>query len=649
MGDKVPVATTETRREDAELVRAAQAGGKRAFEELVERHFGMVYTIAYSRLGHRETAEDLAQEVFLRAYLYLDRLQIPDRFAGWLVRVTHNLANDWMRNRRRASGLVPMVSMEEVRQDVPDEGGKKGPEKMHLEEQDKAVRDAIFALPTDLREIVMLHFAEGLSQKEIADRLEVHPATIGRRVKRALVRMKSSLEPILRESAPALRPPPTATLRAIALLGATAALSTNAKATLAEAAGGMAWFSSVMLSGSGGVSAGGTFGSLKTIGTAIITGGKIMGVGKGIAALVVAAALTAGGVHYLGKDKGPDKAEADVAETSADAAARLEQLGAVVDVRTSQDGEQYLEVKMLGPGYQREWKGGREGFKHLAALDNLRSLRVQDVDQFTDDEMPYLKRLPSLRSLYLVRTQVTDDGLARLKDLAGLEFLGIISNKLTDRALAHISGLRKLKSLRLDDSRISDKGLRKLKEDHVLDGLEFLVLSGTKITDAGLEHLDGLGNLKSLYLRDTQVTDRGLEQLSRLPRLEKLILSNTRVSDAGLTHLADLKDLWLLYLDNARITDRGVQQLTGLAKLSYLGLSGTAVTNAGLVHLAKLTKLEELGLGDCRVSDAGLQHLKGLTLLKTLYLNDTDVGPDGYAEIRRALPSCEIYGESPGK
>lgn len=65
----------EKRPEYAELLSAALEGNVRAFELLVERYFGTVYAIAYVRLKHRETAEDLTQEVFLRMFLYLEQIK----------------------------------------------------------------------------------------------------------------------------------------------------------------------------------------------------------------------------------------------------------------------------------------------------------------------------------------------------------------------------------------------------------------------------------------------------------------------------------------------------------------------------------------------------------------------------------------------
>lgn len=283
---------------DMELVRAARAGSALAFERLVEHYFGTVYAIAYARMKHCDTAEDLAQEVFLRAYLYLDSLSDPRRFSAWLCRITHNLAHDWCVRGQKASRLLPMVPLDDLHIDVSDSTAKGAREMMEAREQNDALREAIFRLPPDQREIVMLHFFEDLSMEQIAERFEVHPATISRHLKKALTSMKRSLKPILRDAAPMFRAPRRATVRTIAVIGAAWALSANTKTGIASAAGGKAWAASVSLgvkASTGATSS--ILGLLKTIPATLAAGGKIMGVGKAVGITLAAIAVAVGGTY----------------------------------------------------------------------------------------------------------------------------------------------------------------------------------------------------------------------------------------------------------------------------------------------------------------------------------------------------------------
>jgi hypothetical protein len=112
-------------------------------------------------------------------------------------------------------------------------------------------------------------------------------------------------------------------------------------------------------------------------------------------------------------------------------------------------------------------------------------------------------------------------------------------------------------------------------------------LDGTKLTDAGLAHLNELTRLRVLDLTDTQVTDAGLAHLTGLKGLQRLHLTGTKVTDAGLAHLTNLKRLTHLYLCDTGVTDAGLAHLKRLTGLQRLDLIGTKVTEAGVADLRK--------------------------------------------------------------
>lgn len=334
------------------------------------------------------------------------------------------------------------------------------------------------------------------------------------------------------------------------------------------------------------------------------------------------------------------KRQREVAETE------IKRLGGKIVTKTSENGRKRTEVNLFGPKYENVWTGGDEGIKYLKWLPNLTKLRIQDVEKFTDKGMEQLKDITSLESFILVRCNVSDEGLVYLKNMKNLEFLGLWNNdQFTNKSLDYIVGLAKLKSLRLDNAQITDNGIKKLKQHGTLNKLEFLVLSGTKITDAGLAHLQEMDNLKRLYLRETQTGDDGLKYLSGLTNLEAIILNDTKITGAGMVHLKGLKKLKLLYMQNTGITDNGLKQLKELTDLVQLWLGGTKITDAGLVHIRDLTNLQSVSLDSTGITDKGLAHLKLLTNLNELYLNQTNITIDGYLELNDALPDCQLYWE----
>ncbi len=222
---------------------------------------------------------------------------------------------------------------------------------------------------------------------------------------------------------------------------------------------------------------------------------------------------------------------------------------------------------------------------------------------------------------------------------ADVTFVNLNDTQVSDAGLEHLEGLPRLQTLWLDNTKVSDAGLERLKG---LTKLQLLSLVNTKVGDAGLQHLKGLTQLQGLSLVNTKVSDAGLEHLRGLIQLQALSLVGTKVSDAGLQHLKGLTQLQWLSLVNTKVSDARLEHLKGLTQLQELYLDNTKVSDAGLEHLKGLTQLQELSLVNTKISDAGLQHLKGLTELQMLRLNNTNVSDAGVGDLQKALPSVGI-------
>lgn len=294
-------------------------------------------------------------------------------------------------------------------------------------------------------------------------------------------------------------------------------------------------------------------------------------------------------------------------------------------------------------------------------LDHLEELGLTDC-QFSDESLSSLKRVPTLRRVYLWKTSVTDAGVAHLADLPELESLGITGSHITSAALADLKRLSRLASLNLENTDVDDAGLAHLAS---MGQLSHLHLKGCLVSDAGLKHLQPLESLTYLDLTDTRVTDEGLEFLSSIRSLSRLALDGTDVTDAGLIHLKGLTNLTSLSLgstniqglefaqlaalprleslslDQARITDQGLENLQGFRTLSSLYISQTPITDAGLEHLTGLPSLSELSLMQTGITDAGLQILPRYLALRRVYLRGTNITNNGMLQLMEALPICE--------
>lgn len=152
---------------DHELIRSAQKGEERAFEELVRRHEERAVRVALSLVANREDARDLAQEAFLRVFRNLERFDFEHEFTTWLYRIVTNLAIDLLRKRRPAIS-TSAEEEEEADLDLADPEGEAPSAPMEHMETAERVRACIDRLAPHFRSVMILRELEGLPCTEIA-------------------------------------------------------------------------------------------------------------------------------------------------------------------------------------------------------------------------------------------------------------------------------------------------------------------------------------------------------------------------------------------------------------------------------------------------------------------------------------------------
>jgi serine/threonine protein kinase/Leucine-rich repeat (LRR) protein len=231
------------------------------------------------------------------------------------------------------------------------------------------------------------------------------------------------------------------------------------------------------------------------------------------------------------------------------------------------------------------------------------------------------------------KINVTNANLKPLRGATNLVELSLIRCPITDAGLQHLDGLRTLEILDLGGVKaVTDAGVGQLRG---LTKLRVLCLGDTHVTDVSLGYLAGLTDLRCLRLEGTQVTDPGLEQLKGLAHLETLTLNGTRITDAGLAHLKDHRTLVCLTLWGcSEVGDAGLANLRDLVGLQVLHLVGTRVTDRGLASLEQLTELNDLILNGTKITDAGLSHVRNLKKLGRFAVNDTRVTDAGLVHLK---------------
>ncbi|MEM7586899.1 MAG: sigma-70 family RNA polymerase sigma factor [Acidobacteriota bacterium] len=180
---------------DDALVAGTLAGSVEAFRMLVERFQRPVLSLIARMVGNRELAEDLAQEVFVKAYRKLALFDRQRKLSSWLFKIAHNTAIDHL--RRSQLDTVPLEAQSsegEDSWDVLPANEAEGPERRaEHAELVRGLDAALGRMPPHYREILVLRFQQGLAYHEIADITGLAMGTVKVQLHRARKRLASEL------------------------------------------------------------------------------------------------------------------------------------------------------------------------------------------------------------------------------------------------------------------------------------------------------------------------------------------------------------------------------------------------------------------------------------------------------------------------
>ncbi len=179
---------TELRSEypdDLDLVHRSQAGDSAAYEELVRRYHGRIYGLVYSMTSSREDAEDLAQEVFVKAWKALGHFREQSGFYTWIYRIALNRTINFRKRRNRRQ----TVNFDEFDPDIKTaesyrEFSSKGSvlRKMSLGEFQEKMNGALLKLSEKHRAVVVMHDVQGMAHADIAKVVRCSEGTVRSRL-----------------------------------------------------------------------------------------------------------------------------------------------------------------------------------------------------------------------------------------------------------------------------------------------------------------------------------------------------------------------------------------------------------------------------------------------------------------------------------
>jgi RNA polymerase sigma-70 factor, ECF subfamily len=161
----------------------------RDFTELYKAHIRDVYSYSYYRIGNHHDAEDLTEQTFLQAYRHFERAQRESNgrpLRPWLIRIAHNLAANYYRDRSRR----PVTQLDDAAVLTSPRGTE---EMVEGREEVKEVLEGVSKLPDDRREALIMRFALGMDNKEIARAMDRSEGATKVLIHRAIKQLEQGL------------------------------------------------------------------------------------------------------------------------------------------------------------------------------------------------------------------------------------------------------------------------------------------------------------------------------------------------------------------------------------------------------------------------------------------------------------------------
>jgi RNA polymerase sigma-70 factor, ECF subfamily len=161
----------------------------RDFTELYRAHLRDVYSYAYYRIGNHHDAEDLTEQTFLQAYRHFERAQRESNgrpLRPWLIRIAHNLAANYYRDRSRR----PVTQLDDAAVLTAPHGTA---EMVEEREEVKEVLEGVSNLPDDRREALIMRFALGMDNREIARAMDRSEGATKVLIHRAIKQLEQGL------------------------------------------------------------------------------------------------------------------------------------------------------------------------------------------------------------------------------------------------------------------------------------------------------------------------------------------------------------------------------------------------------------------------------------------------------------------------
>lgn len=180
---------------DEELIKLVKKGDIDAFEQIIKKYEKKIFSLIFNMVRNENEVEDIAQEVFLKVYRYIDKFNGDSSLYTWIYKIATNLCLDKIRKRKEVIYIDEKLQLDDGEVDFQLQSEEKTQDELYEQKELKQkLEKCINMLPEKQKAMIVLRDIKGFSYDEISEILDLKLGTVKSQINRARLKLKDLLE-----------------------------------------------------------------------------------------------------------------------------------------------------------------------------------------------------------------------------------------------------------------------------------------------------------------------------------------------------------------------------------------------------------------------------------------------------------------------